>query len=145
MAAGRSVVLQASFTTMGELVASPAAESGCPSWFVEQWELDVREDGSYRLEVSDGTRAVLSRNGVIREQKLSEVVRFVAAQIPSETVHLGRLATDSDSGEVIVHGVRGHRSISAEGAYAGSEEFASFYTIVRFLEREFSIPNPYCH
>jgi len=58
--------------------------------------------------------------------------------MPSGTSEIGQLATDSDDGRIELIGID-HSVLVAQ--HPGDAAFATFYRIIRHLERELKIPN----
>lgn len=138
------VVVEATFTTMGNMVVAPGRVSSCPGWFWEQWNLTLEANGVAHVTVSNGERLVVDRQQQLAPRKLRRVLRFLEASLPLGRTELGQVATDSDYGAITLNTLSGRGQLQADGANEYAPEFERFYRVVRYLESHLSIPNPYC-
>lgn len=134
--------IRAAFTTMGNMIVMPGRSTTCPSWFWEQWTVAIGSDGTTEVAVSDGQRTVHPRHFVLSADRHQKIAAFLEKHLPPTSRTIGIASTDSDYGRI---SLGGERTLNAEGANESDRSFATFYRIVRYLERKLAIQNPYCH
>jgi hypothetical protein len=138
-------VLEVRYTTMGWMVNPPEPPSRCAAgWLWEQWHVTVLPDGSVLGDISDGLSTTALPERHLSVWRLRRLMAFIEHNLSGLPEEVGQFATDSDSGELVLRWAGTTHHLKVEGANEGAAQFNNFYLIVKRLESELHVQDPYC-